>query len=167
MKTKILVAVLICFMGALFHSCENAKGDTRTEVATIDKEAIRAEISAMENTYADAVNMGNADQAAAYYAEDATSYHQNEPPVVGKQAIKESLAKEIALLPKGSRINFITEDIMVSSDGNQVVETGRYTLSDATNPEALSGNFISIFEKRDGKYVCVKDMSVSDQMAKP
>src|SRR5690606_30187150 len=120
MKTKFVVAVLICLCGILFQSCETAKGETTVQ-ASVDKEAIKKEIAALESAYADAVNMGNANQAANYYADDATSYHQNEAPVVGKAAIKESLAKEMALLPRGSRINFLTEDIMVSSDGNQVV----------------------------------------------
>jgi hypothetical protein len=30
----------------------------------------------------------------------------------------------------------------------------------------MSGNFISLFEKRDGKYICIRDMANSD-MPKP
>ena len=33
---------------------------------------------------------------------------------------------------------------------------------DANNTIVNSGNYMSLFEKRDGKYVSIRDMSVSD-----
>jgi len=44
----------------------------------------------------------------------------------------------------------------------QLAEIGTFTALDSVKNVKMSGNFISIFEKRDGKYVCVRDMAVHD-----
>ena len=59
-------------------------------------------------------------------------------------------------------ISFKTNDVFVSSDGNQVVEIGYFKLVDSANAVINTGNYMSLFEKRDGKYVSVRDMSASD-----
>jgi hypothetical protein len=35
-------------------------------------------------------------------------------------------------------------------------------ITDSIDTKLESGNYISLFEKRNGKYVCVRDMAVSD-----
>lgn len=161
MKTSLLKMALCCLIIALMCSCQNAKGEPTADDA-IDTDKIKTEIIALESAYADAMNIGNANGAAAYYADDAQSYHVGEA-LIGKQAIIESLKKELLTIPAGAKVSFITNEVLVSSDGNQVVETGKYTVSNSTNPAVASGNFISVFEKRDGKYVCIRDMAVSDK----
>jgi hypothetical protein len=32
--------------------------------------------------------------------------------------------------------------------------------ADSTNTKMMSGNFMSLFEKKDGKYICIRDMGV-------
>jgi len=52
----------------------------------------------------------------------------------------------------------------VTEEGNQVVEIGYYKVVDSTNNAIInSGNYMSLFVKRDGKYVCLRDMSTSDK----
>jgi len=43
-----------------------------------------------------------------------------------------------------------------------VVEIGAFKLVDSLNNLINSGNYMSLFEKRNGKYVAVRDMSASD-----
>ena len=64
-----------------------------------------------------------------------------------------------------NRISFTTKDVFVSNDGDQVVEIGYYKVVDSTSAPVNTGNYMSLFEKRDGKYVCVRDMSASDMPA--
>ena len=45
--------------------------------------------------------------------------------------------------------------------GHQVIEIGSYVVVDSTSTEKQSGNYMSLFEKRNGKYVCIRDMSSS------
>ena len=61
-----------------------------------------------------------------------------------------------------NKITMTTKDIFISNDGNQVVEIGYFKVVDSTNTPVNTGSYMSLFEKRDGKYVCIRDMSASD-----
>ena len=63
---------------------------------------------------------------------------------------------------ESNKISFTTNEVFVSNDGNQVVEIGYYKVVDSTNTAVNTGNYMVLFEKRNGKYVCVRDMSASD-----
>jgi hypothetical protein len=43
-----------------------------------------------------------------------------------------------------------------------VLEIGSYKVVDSNNYIVNSGNYMSLFVKRDGKYVSLRDMSASD-----
>ena len=126
----------------------------------IDKEQVKKEIQAKEDEFA-AVYNGKEVKDIGYYAEDATTFFQNTAPLVGKKAIIEFLTSD--LVSNTNKISFKTNEVFVSSDGGQVVEIGYFTVSDSTGTAINSGNYMSLFEKRDGKYVCVRDMSASDR----
>lgn len=70
-----------------------------------------------------------------------------------------NMAKDSTL----ANIAFVVEDIMVA--GACVIETGKST-STNTSGKVTAGKYISIFEKRDGKYVCVKDIFNEDAAEK-
>ena len=53
--------------------------------------------------------------------------------LVGKNAIVEYLKAGIDSYAKGNKISFTTNEVFVSSDGNQVVELGYYKLVDSTS----------------------------------
>ena len=44
-----------------------------------------------------------------------------------------------------------------------MVEIGSYRVSDSTSTAIYTGNFMAVFEKREGKYVCIRDMAASDR----
>ena len=97
-----------------------------------------------------------------YYADDATVFSQNKEPIVGKNAIVEYLKTGIDSYAKGNKISFTTNEVFVSSDANQVVELGYYKLVDSTSVAINTGNYMILFEKRNGSYVSVREMSASD-----
>ena len=76
-----------------------------------------------------------------YYADDATSFFQNRPPLVGKEAIVEFLKSD--LISNSNKISFKTNEVFVSSDGNQVVEIGYFKVVDSTNTPINTGNYMS------------------------
>jgi ketosteroid isomerase-like protein len=158
MKSKIIKGVWLSCFALLVIACNTKKTDTS---AVVDKEQIKKEIQAKENEFAETYNAGEM-KYIGYYAEDATSFSQNKPPLVGKDAIVEFLAAGIESDNKFNKISFTTNEVFVSNDGDQVVETGYYTVVDSTNTPINTGNYMSLFEKRNGKYVCVRDMSASD-----
>ena len=126
----------------------------------VDKEQIKKEIQAKEDEFAAVYNGGEV-KDIGYYADDAVTFFQNTSPLVGKQAIVEFLTSD--LVDNSNRISFKTNDVFVSSDGNQVVEIGYFTVVDSTNTAINTGNYMSLFEKRNGSYVCMRDMSASDR----
>ena len=158
MKTKIALAILFCLL-SLLYSCDTKKTET-TEVV-IDKEQIKREIQAKENEFAETYNSGIA-KSIGYFADDAVSFAQNRTPLVGKDAIVEYLLADLDQDSQSNKISFTTNEVFVSNDGNQVVEIGYYKVVDSTNTAVNTGNYMVLFEKRDGQYVCVRDMSASD-----
>ena len=131
------------------------------EPAVIDKEQIKKEIQAKENEFAEVYNAGEL-RNIGYYADDAISFSQNKEPLVGKDAIVEYLKAGIDSSSKGNKISFTTNEVFVSTDGGQVVELGYYKLVDSTNVAINTGNYMILFEKRNGNYVSVREMSASD-----
>lgn len=148
------------FLGGLtvLIAC-GAKQEAAVEIV-IDKEQIKKEIQAKEDAFAALYNNAEV-KDIGYYADDAITFFQNAEPLVGKQAIVEFLKSDI--VGNTNKISFKTNEVFVSNDGVQVLEIGYFTVTDSTNTTINSGNYMSLFEKRDGKYVCLRDMSASDR----
>ena len=157
MRKEIAKGVLLSGICLLMISCNSKKEETAATV--VDKEQIKKEIQAKEDAFAELYNTGQL-KDIGYYADDATSFFQNRPPLIGKEAIVEFYRS--AITSTSNRISFTSKDIFVSNDGNQVVEIGYFKVVDSTNTPINTGNYMSLFEKRNGKYVCVRDMSASD-----
>ena len=160
MKKKIIHATLLMCLISLVVACNSKKVEV-VEAPVIDKEQIKKEIQAKENEFAEIYNTGEI-RNIGYYADDAISFSQNKAPLVGKKAIVDYLKSGIEASTKGNKISFTTNEIFVSNDANQVVEIGYFKLVDSTDVAINTGNYMVIFEKRDGKYVSVREMSASD-----
>ena len=158
MKKDILTMGSLSGILMLMISC-NSKQETSTTTTAVDKEQIKKEIQAKEDAFAEIYNTGEL-KNIGYYADDAVTFFQNRPPLVGKEAIVEFYKS--AITSNANKISFTSKDIFISNDGNQVVEIGFFKVVDSTNTPINTGNYMSLFEKRDGKYVCVRDMSASD-----
>ena len=157
MKNKAINGVLLVGLMTLVLSCNDKKEEPAA--VAVDKEQIKQEIQAKENEFADVYNSKEL-RSIGYYADDATTFYPNRPPLVGKAAIVEFLTAD--LTTNTNKISFTTNEVFVSNDGDQVVETGSFKLVDSANTTLNTGNYMSLFEKRNGKYVCVRDMSASD-----
>jgi hypothetical protein len=81
-------------------------------------------------------------------------------PIRTKEERLEFLKPDLS--SNSNKISFTTIEVFPSKDGVQVLEIGYYTVVDSTNTAVNTGNYMSLFEKRDGQYVCLRDMSVSD-----
>jgi ketosteroid isomerase-like protein len=159
MKTKVVKGLLLSCAMLLAIACNTKK--TGTEAAAVDVEQIKKEIQAKEDEFAATYNAGEM-KYIGYYADDAISFSQNAAPHVGKAAITEYLMANIDSVSNYNKISYTTKEVFVSNDANQVVEIGYYTVVDSTNTPVNTGNYMVLFVKRDGKYVCLRDMSASD-----
>lgn len=160
MKNKMLKGIALGVITALVVACQPKKEEA-AEAPAVDKEAIKAELQTMESAFADAMNAGTP-ETIVYYSDDVISYDQNAAPLNGKKAVDAKLADQAKSMEKGSKISYTANEVFPSSDGNQVVELGSYKVVDSTGVAKSSGNYMALFEKRDGKYICIRDMGASD-----
>jgi len=157
MKT-ILASLFIS--ASVLISC--SKPGERSEISSAETEEIRSEIQDLENAYAKAVNDNNTAEIMNYYADDAISYNSDGPPLKGKDAIRTDIRRLSTDFPESAQISFTVQEVLPSSDKFQVVEIGRYELKDKAGIAFGSGNYFSLFERRGGKYVCIRDMQTPD-----
>src|SRR5215218_1311491 len=136
-------ASLACIIFLMF-ACNASK--EQPAAVTIDKEQIKREIQEKEDSFSAVYNSGEL-RNIGYYADDATTFFQNREPLVGKEAIVTFLKADIS--SNSSRIAFTTNEVFVSSDGNQVVEIGSFKVVDSAETQINKGNYMSLFEKRN------------------
>ncbi len=161
MKTRVLTGLLFFFLMFLLISCKTKNEDPAADV--VDIEQIKKEIQAKENEFAEIYN-GGEKRKIGYYADDAITYPQSSPPKIGKAAIIEYLMANIDSLSIDYKISFETDEVFPSTDGNQVVEIGYYRVVDSDKNIVNTGYYMTLFVKRDGSYVCLRDMSTSDMI---
>ena len=160
MRSKFQLAIL-SGISALFFSACSAPAE---KAATVDMDKLKVEIQAKEDAFAAAEKAKDAAAVAAYYSQDAISYSRNEEPISGNAAIKESIAKRLAKDTTGN--NNVYKIVDLFAEGNMVVEIGSWTMLNPTGAETEKGHYMSVFQKRDGNYVCVRDMNVTSSPAK-
>ena len=144
----------------IFFSACNASSETK-----IDMAKLKPEIQAMEDAFAAGEKAKNVDSVAMYYADDAISYNRNEPPSVGMAAIKEKISKGFAKDSVGDYNVYKVVDLF--AEGNSATEIGSWTRMNAAGQKKENGYYMSYFQKRDGKWKCIRDMSVTESPAKP
>jgi len=157
MKNFIYNTGLSGLLISMIISCNTNKEGA--SISQAEKEQIKKEIQAREDEFAEIYNSGEL-KAIGYYADDAITFYQNRQPLIGKEAIITFLKSDID--SNTNVISFKTNEVFPSSDGNQVVEIGYFKLTDSAKYVINTGNYMVLFEKRNGKYVCVRDMSTSD-----
>ena len=161
--THLFSTLLSCIL--LFASCEQTapKEAPKAEAVKPDLAQIKSDIQAVEVSWADAINTKNITTMMALYADDAVIMSNDAPTLIGKVAIQKQMEEQFAS-PKTSP-TFVFETNKVFSEGNLVVETGKSTITSADG-KVLTGKYMILFEKRDGKYVCLREIYNNDQKAK-
>ena len=161
MRRTFQLALISGITALLFSSCSG----TAEKPVPVDMDKLKAEIQTLEDGFAAAEKAKDAAGVAAYYSDDAISYSRNEPPTSGKANIQESIGKKLAKDTTGNYNVYKVVDLF--PEGNSVVEIGSWTVLNPSGAEVDKGHYMSYFQKRDGKYRCVRDMNVSSNPAKP
>jgi ketosteroid isomerase-like protein len=137
---------------------------TTEKEEALDMEKVRIEIQAMEDAFTAGEKAKDADAVAAYYSDDAISYSRNSTPLSGKAAITASISNNMVKDTLGNYSVYKLVDVF--AEGNTAIEVGSWVQFDASGKEVDNGNFMSYFQKRDGKYLCVRDMSTTTSPVK-
>ncbi|WP_373511824.1 SgcJ/EcaC family oxidoreductase, partial [Persicitalea sp.] len=154
----ILVALLTLSCN---DSTEKQEAAETTEIAAPDPSQTRAEIEAVETAWAESINTKNLSAMMELYGDDAVSMPNNAPTLVGKEAIRAYQEQDFASNSREGTISFETMDVF--SMGDQVLEVGKSTFQHASGDKATTGSYMALFEKRDGKYVCIREIYNEDQ----
>jgi len=161
MKSKVQLTIVSGIFALIFSACSAPS----EKAASVDMDKLKTDIQAMEDAFAAAEKAKDADKVVAYYSDDAVSYNRNEEPSSGKEAIKQRIAERLAHDTTGNYNVYKVVDLF--SEGNTAVEIGSWTVLNPSGTETNRGHYMSCFQKRDGKWVCVRDMNVSSTPAKP
>ena len=158
MKKKVTIRLSFLVLILLASACNTKKAEPKP--AVIDKEQIKNEIQAIEDKFALIYTHRNAD-SLTYYADDAVSYFVGQEPLVGKAAIHQFINEELKEFPEGVKIINKTLEVYIFEEGRNVGEIGEYKRIDSTGKILQSGHYFSFFAKRDGRYVCTRDMATA------
>lgn len=151
---------LIGISALVFSACS----DSGDKAKPVDMAKAKTDIQAMEDAFAAAEKVKDAGAVAVYYADDAISYPRGKAPLVGNAAIKANIAKDLAEDTTGNANVYKVVDLF--AEGNTAVEIGSWHKISPAGAAVDSGHYMSYFQLRNGKYVCVRDMSVSSTPAK-
>jgi ketosteroid isomerase-like protein len=158
MKNNVLNGLVLLVVVSFFTACNPKTAEPVAVV--IDKEQVKKEIQAIENKFAAIYTHRNPD-SLTYYAEDAISYFVGQMPIVGKDSIHSYIIQELEYVPEGAKLINETMEIFVTDDGNNVAEIGAYKMLDSAGVIIQNGHYFSFFAKRNGRYVCTRDMATA------
>lgn len=153
-------------------ACNSSEADKKTETTDKnpettatkpDNQKLKAEIQALETAYANAQNAGDINTVAAFYANDAVTMPNNMPMMSGKDAIKKDLEEGYAKR-KGTAVTYDVLDAFGCE--NYVTEIGKSTRKDSTGKVIYTGKYMALWEKRDGKWICIRDIGNDDEKSK-
>jgi uncharacterized protein (TIGR02246 family) len=139
--------------------------DTTHNISTkADPAKLREEIQAMETAWSNADNARDIKKVAAFYADDAVSLGNNQPMMVGHAAIENDVAAYVGKRAKGTTVSYDVMDVFGCD--NYVTEVGKTTRKDSTGKVFYTGKYMAVWEKRNGKWVCVRDIANDDVKGK-
>ena len=161
-KTSFFTALSLCIL--LLAACQQAT-ETKSEAPKPDMAKIKAEIKAVEDAWAAASNAKDVATIVGFYADDAISMIDDKPMQVGKAAIQKGVEEEMARHKENVKVAFETLDLY--GDENRVTEVGKTTVTDSTGKVTYAGKYMAIWEKRNGKWLTIRDMSNDDAKEAP
>jgi uncharacterized protein (TIGR02246 family) len=130
-----------------------------------DLTQLKAEIQALSDEWAAALNTRDIKSLMDLYADDAISMPDMNTSLTGKEAILKHQKQEWAQRQSGLTHAFETVDVY--AQGNVVTEFGLTTIKDAKGKLAFTGKYMCLWEKQDGRYRCIREIYNSDQAPSP
>ena len=154
-------AVMALFM--LASGCTSPATNAESEVAGMS--AVKSKIQEKETAFAAAATARDTEAIGAFYAEDAISMAEDKPAISGRDGIRQDFVEGYAQRPAGSVTTYEVFDVYGSED--QVTETGKTTIKNPEGKVIYTGKYMAVWEKRNGEYVCMRDISNGDAPQAP
>jgi uncharacterized protein (TIGR02246 family) len=131
---------------------------TKTAAPDTGADAIRAVNIAWNKAY----NSGDGTAVAALYAEDAVLLAPGAPPVRGKASITEYYAKDAPAFAAAGLTVADAPKSDVAESGDLAWQSGTYKNTDRSGATVDSGKFLTVFQRKDGKWMIIRDTWNSD-----
>ena len=123
-----------------------------------DDAAVRAANPAWFKAY----GAGDADGVAALYAEDAVLSIPGIPPVRGRAAIKDAVAKDIAAMQAAGLSNKPGDAPEFGIGPDMAWEWSAFSVADKSGATVDTGKYVTVYAKKDGKWMIVRDIWNTD-----
>lgn len=147
-KTMV-VSAAACFALVTFMA---VAGDTSKEAEAI---------GAVNGAWAGFYNAGDADGVASLYWDDGHLMPPGVPTAKGREAIRDVVATDIG----GAKAAGLTMNIdhgPISVSGNLAWQDGTFKVTDTAGTVIDAGKYLSVLEKRNGKWLLLRDIYNSD-----
>jgi uncharacterized protein (TIGR02246 family) len=123
-----------------------------------DETAVRAVNIAWFKAY----NAGDGAAVAALYAEDAVTGAPGAPAVRGKASIREYYVKDAAAFAAAGLVDGDGPTSDVGMSGDLAWQWGTYKVTDKSGAAVDAGKYLSVFQRKDGKWMIIRDTYNSD-----
>jgi uncharacterized protein (TIGR02246 family) len=133
-----------------------------TKSAAPDAAADTAAIRDAQHAWYKAFNSGDAAAVAALYSDDAVVAAPNAPAAKGNAAIRDFVAKTVDTFRSSglTAAEGPTSDVGVSGDLAWQADT--YTVTDKNGGTVEAGKTLTVFQRKDGKWLMIRDTWNSD-----
>lgn len=126
-----------------------------------------AALRGVDSAWFTAVNAGNVDGVTALYAEDAVVSVPGAPPARGTGAVREVLARDIENASKEGVKLVPGPDAEVGVSGDLGWIWNTFTVSDKAGTTVDAGKYLTLAERKDGKWRIIRDIWNSDNAPAP
>lgn len=157
-KTFLLLTIATVFA---ITSCKQATTEQVTDSFNMD--SVKAEIAAMNKTYAEAFAKNDSVDFLAHYTTDAIIYPPNMPALSGADGIKAFFKGAVGM--GVSSVEAVTKEVLGSKES--VAEIGTYLIKSNTGATIETGKFIVIWKQENGKWKMHRDIFNADPGAPP
>ena len=134
---------------ALLSGCAPPPADTSADLA-----ALKAEVLDWMAAY----NAGDAEGVAAMNAEDAVVMAPGVVSAVGRAAIRDFIAADIANTKAAGFVFTGDESSDGGIDGNTGWTSGTFAVEDSAGDTVVTGKYLTVYEKINGDWQIIRDM---------
>jgi len=119
-----------------------------------DEPAVRSASAAWFSAY----NARALDTLVALYADDATLNIPGHTPFQGSAAIREAYTKDLADATKGGLSMNAGSNPKFAVSGDMASEWNTFTMTDKAGKTVAAGKYITVFTRKDGKWLIAHDI---------